>query len=59
MADARGVASISTKVTRARFVVVGNTAARVNSSGLWISSRTRGGAGGMLRLQAVDFRSAR
>jgi hypothetical protein len=36
-----------------------HTAARVNSSGLWVSSRTRGGAGGMLGLQAADFRSAR
>jgi hypothetical protein len=38
---------------------VEHPAALVNSSGLWVSSRTRGGAGGMLRLQAADFRSAR
>jgi hypothetical protein len=50
-------ANSGTRATRRDHVE--HPAALVNSSGLWVSSRTRGGTGGMLRLQAADVRSAR
>jgi hypothetical protein len=50
-------ANSGTRATRRDHVE--HPAALVNSTGLWVSSRTRGGTGGMLRLQAADVRSAR